>query len=228
MGDKEGKCDAVDRIAVGIGGGYMKIGVIHATSQAEKNKLLYACTQKAVVPYGYEVVNFGCFANEEASYSYVEVAIEISLLLASGAVDFIVTGCSSGQGMMLACNSLPGVICGYTATPSDAYLFGRINDGNAVSLPLGLNFGWAGEINLQCTLEKLFEGPFGEGYPKQDAARKRRDTELLKKMNSLTKRSLGEVFENLDEELRKKVLGRKNVMEYIVQNGKYTLPYPIG
>ena len=48
--------------------------------------------------------------------------------------------------MMLACNSLPNVICGYAENPQDAFLFGRINDGNAVSIPLGLNFGWAGEI----------------------------------------------------------------------------------
>lgn len=32
-------------------------------------------------------------------------------------VDFVVTGCSSGQGMMLACNSMPGILCGYTPTP---------------------------------------------------------------------------------------------------------------
>ena len=82
----------------------MKIGVIQATSQRDKNKLLYRCT----------------------------------------AMD----------------------------------LFGRINDGNAVSLPLGLNFGWAGEINLQCTIEKLFADAFGIGYPPEDAERKR---EVLKR-----------------------------------------------
>ena len=50
------------------------------------------------------------------------------------------TGCSSGQGMMLACNSLPGVLCGFVQTPQDAFLFGRINGGNAVSLPLAASF----------------------------------------------------------------------------------------
>ena len=42
--------------------------------------------------------------------SYVEIALEICLLISSKAVDFIVTGCSSGQGMMIACNSLPHLI----------------------------------------------------------------------------------------------------------------------
>ena len=149
----------------------MKIGVIQASSQKEKNRLLYECTKKAVQGKGHEVINFGVQAGDGAEYSYVQAALLICLLLESKAVDFVVTGCSSGQGMMLACNSLPRVLCGYAPTPADAYLFGRINGGNALSVPLGLNFGWAGEINLQYTLNALFEEPFGMGYPPQPARR---------------------------------------------------------
>ena len=128
----------------------MRIGVIQASSQKSKNEALYRCTCRAVENNGRQdtVVNFGVFPDQDASFSYIETALNISLLLSSGAVDFIVTGCSSGQGMMLACNSLPGVLCGFVQTPQDAYLFGRINGGNAASLPLGLNYGWLGEINL--------------------------------------------------------------------------------
>lgn len=198
----------------------MKIGVIQATSQKDKNELLYNCTAIAVKPYGHEVINFGCFADEPYSFSYIEIAIAVSLLLASEAVDFVVTGCSSGQGMMLACNSLPNVICGYVENPQDAFLFGRINDGNAVSIPLGLNFGWAGEINLQCTIEKLFTAPFGIGYPPEDAQRKRQDTLLLKNINTLTKRKAIDVFQQLDEVLIQKVFRKKNVFEYILKYGR--------
>lgn len=197
----------------------MKIGIIQASSQKEKNLLLYNCTIEAAKKYGHEVINFGCFENEAENYSYIEIAVEISLLLASKAVDFIITGCSSGQGMMLACNSLPGVICGYVENPQDAFLFGRINDGNAVSYPLGLNFGWSGEINLKCTLEKLFDGPFGEGYPMKDAERKKKDTLLLKEINALTKREMTEIFTELNLELMKKALQRENVVEYILKYG---------
>ena len=157
----------------------MKIGIIQGTSQIEKNKILYECTKE----YG-EVINFGCFENEE-SYSYVEIALEICLLISSKAVDFMVTGCSSGQGMMIACNSLPNLICGYLPTPQDAYLFGRINDGNVASLPLGLNYGWAGEINLKVTLQQLFEEPFGIGYPLKDAKRKQRRYKENKSFKSI-------------------------------------------
>ena len=140
--------------------------------------------------------------------------------LCSGAADFIVTGCSSGQGMMLACNSLPGVLCGFVQTPQDAFLFGRINGGNAASLPLGLNYGWLGEINLQCTLDKLFEGDFGCGYPPEEAARKMRDAEALKEINRVTKKTLPEVFGRYDKALVTKALQWKAVRDDILKYGK--------
>lgn len=198
----------------------MKIGIIQASSQKEINQLIYDCTKEVVAKYGYEVINFGCFKHEIEVYSYIEIAVEISLLLSSGAVDFIITGCSSGQGMMLACNSLPGVICGFVQTPQDAFLFGRINDGNSISLPLGLNFSWCCEISLKCIIEKLFEGPFGSGYPPKDSERKMKDTLMLKKLNSLTKKTMKEIFNQIDLDLMKKSLMRKNVVEYIINNGK--------
>lgn len=196
----------------------MKIGVIQATSQKEKNNLLFECVKKATESFEYEVVNFGVFNDMESNYSYIEIAICASLLLSSKAVDFIVTGCSSGQGMMLACNSLPGVLCGYIPTPQDAFLFGRINDGNAISLPLGLNFGWLGEINLQCTLNMLFDGPFGIGYPSQDAERKIHDTNLLKGINKIAKHDWSKIIDEIDQDLLKKALNNYIVFDFIMKN----------
>ena len=193
----------------------MKIGVIQASSQKEKNILLYECTKKAAGPHGHTVVNFGIFPDEPEEYSYVETAVMISLLLSSHAVDFIVTGCSSGQGMMLACNSLPGVLCGYAPSPQDAFLFGRINGGNAISLPLGLNFGWMGELNLQYTLDALFDGEFGTGWPKEEAERKQRDTCVLKELSVIVKRPWDEVCDEIPAELMAKVRARKPVMDAI-------------
>ena len=202
----------------------MRIGVIQASSQSARNELLYRCTCEAVRKNGRSdtVVNYGAYHDEKETYSYIETAIDICLLLSSGAVDFIVTGCSSGQGMMLACNSLPSVICGYIPTPQDAFLFGRINGGNAASLPLGLGFGWAGEINMQCTLDKLFEGEFGCGYPPGDAERKRRDTEYLRRINLSTKRTLVEAVADYDEEPVRNALRRQSVREDILKNGRNT------
>ena len=199
----------------------MRIGVIQASSQKDKNEALYRCTCRAVKNNGRQdtVINFGIFPDEKASFSYIETALNISLLLSSGAVDFIVTGCSSGQGMMLACNSLPGVLCGFVQTPQDAYLFGRINGGNAVSLLLGLNYGWLGDINLQCVLDKLFDGAFGCGYPPEEAERKRRDTEALKRINAITKRTLLEIWDQIDPALVNKTQRWEKVRDYVLQFG---------
>ena len=196
----------------------MKIGVIQASSQREKNAALYRCVQNALLRRGQgdEAVNFGVFEDSDAAFSYVETALCASLLLSSGAVSFVVTGCSSGQGMALACNSLPGVLCGFIQTPQDAFLFGRINGGNAASVPLGLNYGWLGEINLQCVLDKLFEGEFGCGYPPGDAARKAADSEAVKQLAAVTKRTMPEAFARFDPELTRRALRWREVRDYIL------------
>ncbi|MGY3777890.1 RpiB/LacA/LacB family sugar-phosphate isomerase [Isobaculum melis] len=199
----------------------MKIGVIQATSQKEKNELLFQTVHTATEERGFEVLNFGVFADETIEYSYVETALHISLLLASKAVDFIVTGCSSGQGMMLACNALPNVICGYTPTATDAYLFGRINDGNAVSIPLGLGFGWAGEIELKNIASNLFSEPFGVGYPVSDSQRKREDALLVKQFYEVSQKDILQIFPELDTSLLNKVLCRKNIIDYILSNSQH-------
>lgn len=205
----------------------MKIGVIQASSQKEKNALLYRSVIHAAAKGGHTVCNFGVFPSDTITYSYVETALSVSLLLESGAVDFVVTGCSSGQGMMLACNSLPGVLCGYLPTPSDAYLFGRINSGNAASLPLGLGFGWAGELNLQDTLNRLFDGPFGAGYPPQEALRKQRDALLVKTLGQVSRLPLEEVLHRLSPEFVRRALNRPPVLRAVLQSESASKWQPI-
>ena len=100
-------------------------------------------------------------------------------------------------------------------TPQDAFLFGRINGGNAASLPLGLNFGWMGEINLQGTLDQLFHGGFGVGWPPSEAERKRADTRLLRQLNGMVKRDFAGCSDHFPQELAAKALARKNVADYI-------------
>ena len=140
----------------------------------------------------------GCTEDETECYSYIDISVLIGLLLSSGAIDFIVTGCSSGQGMMLACNSIPGVICGYAPTPKDAYLFAQINNGNAISLPLGEEYTWGGFENFDKTIQALFSEPFGQGYPKSEAARKLKDSEKLKEIRKLGQVSISDLLNRLD------------------------------
>lgn len=110
-------------------------------------------------------------------------------------------------------------MCGYIENPQDAFLFGRINGGNVASLPLGLHFGWQGELNLQYTLDKLFDGEFGIGYPEHEAARKRVEANALKDLNRLAKRSWEELLEQIPKDVLNKLLQRKIVMNAIITNG---------
>ena len=195
----------------------MKIGVIQASSQAEKNQLLFETVEKYAA--NAEIINFGCTENEQDRFSYVEIAVLAGLLLASGAVDFIVTGCSSGQGMMLACNSFPGVLCGYAPSPMDAYLFVQINNGNAVSLPLGENYIWSGYENFENTIARLFSEPFGQGYPKGEASRKIRDTLLLKSIRRNAQVSAVELLDSLDKPFVEHLMRKEDVIRYILEHG---------
>lgn len=196
----------------------MRIGIIQGTTQVSKNELLHNTVVKAVGKKGYDVFNFGVYPNEKQSYSYTEIAFLTALLINSKAIDFVITGCSSGQGMNLACNTLPGLLSGFIQNPQDAYLFGRINDGNVASLSLGLGFGWLGELNLEYTLEKLFDGEFGIGYPADVAERKVRETHRVKEFNKMSKISMIELMKNMDRDFIDKIMTKKNVIHYIIEN----------
>ena len=135
----------------------MKIALINENSQAAKNGIIEAALKKVVEPMGHEVVNYGMYAaDDKAQLTYVQCGILAAILLNSGAADYVITGCGTGEGAMLALNSFPGVICGHVEDPVDAYTFAHVNDGNAVAMPFAKGFGWGGELNLEYCFEKLF------------------------------------------------------------------------
>ena len=133
----------------------MKIALINENSQAAKNGIIETALKKVVEPMGHEVVNYGMYTAEDAAQlTYVQCGILAAILLNSGAADYVITGCGTGEGAMLALNSFPGVICGHVEDPVDAYTFAHVNDGNAVSMPFAKGFGWGGELNLEYCFEK--------------------------------------------------------------------------
>lgn len=184
----------------------MKIAVVQASSQASKNEMLYTYTKKYAKDA--EVINFGCFVGEDENFTYVEIALLIGMLIHSHTVDFVVTGCSSGQGMMFACNSMPGVLCGYVPTAKDSFLFAQINNGNAVSLPLGEEYTYTGEKNLEETIQALFLEPFGGGYPESEAKRKIEDAKKLKELKAKSQIDFESFLNELDPDMVKKVKHR--------------------
>ena len=158
----------------------MKIALINENSQAAKNAMVYENLKKVADAKGYEVVNYGMYsADDAAQLTYVQCGILAAILLNSGAADFVVTGCGTGEGAMLALNSFPGVLCGHIVDPSDAFMFSQINAGNAVALPFAKGFGWGAELNLTYIFEKLFEQEPGGGYPKERVVPEQRNKKIL-------------------------------------------------
>ena len=193
----------------------MRIALINENSQAAKNSIIEASLRKVVEPMGFEVRNYGMYAaDDEAQLTYVQNGILAATLLNAGACDYVITGCGTGEGAMLALNSFPGVICGHVATPLDAYTFAQINDGNAISLPFALGFGWGGDLNLQYIFEKLFCEPSGGGYPKERAVPEQRNKKILDQVKLVTYKTMEEILPALDQELVKGAFAGKNFKEY--------------
>ena len=192
----------------------MKIALINENSQAGKNAVIENALKKVVEPMGHTVVNYGMYtADDVCQLTYVQVGILAAVLLNSGAADYVITGCGTGEGAMLACNSFPGVICGHVGDPLDAYTFAQINDGNAISIPFAKGFGWGGDLNLEYIFEKLFCEESGQGYPKERAVPEKRNKKILDQVKTITYRKLSEILKELDLELVKGALSGEHFQE---------------
>ncbi|MBQ9123528.1 MAG: RpiB/LacA/LacB family sugar-phosphate isomerase [Lachnospiraceae bacterium] len=199
----------------------MKIALINENSQAAKNALIFETLKKVVEPMGHEVVNYGMYGAEDSnSLTYVQNGILAAVLLNSGAVDYVITGCGTGEGAMLAANSFPKVLCGHIESPLDAYLFSQVNDGNCVSLPFAENFGWGGELNLEYIFEKLFCTPGGGGYPKDRVVPEQRNKKILDSVKEVTHVDMVTILKNLDRDLVKGALSGEKFAEYFFADCK--------
>lgn len=197
----------------------MKIALINENSQAAKNELICSVLKKVVEPKGHVVFNYGMYgAEDKQQLTYVQNGILAAILLNSKAADYVITGCGTGAGAMLACNSFPGVLCGYVVDPSDAYMFAQINDGNAISLPFAKGFGWGAELNLQYVFEKLFEGESGQGYPKDRVIPEQRNKKILDEVKKVTHQDIMTVLKNIDQELLKGAVSGEKFQEYFFAN----------
>lgn len=200
----------------------MRIALINENSQAAKNEMVYNTLKKVAESKGHTVDNYGMYAADDAAQlTYVQNGILAALLINSGAADFVVTGCGTGEGAMLALNSFPGVLCGHVVDPSDAYMFMQINDGNAISLPFAKGFGWGAELNLTYIFEKLFEGEPGGGYPKERVVPEQRNKKILDVVRKVAfKDSLIDILKNLDQDLVKGAVAGEQFQELFFANCK--------
>ena len=199
----------------------MRIALINENSQAGKNSLICDALKKVVEPMGHTVDNYGMYAADDAAQlTYVQAGILGAILLNSGAADYVVTGCGTGEGAMLAMNSFPNVICGHIEDPVDAYTFAHVNDGNAVALPFAKGFGWGGELNLEYMFEKLFGFGHGKGYPADRVVPEQRNKKILYEVRSKTLRPLTECLQAIDPELVKGAVAGEHFSELFFANCK--------
>ena len=199
----------------------MRIALINENSQAAKNGLIEATLRKVVEPMGHTVVNYGMYsAEDEAQLTYVQCGLLASLLLNTGAADYVVTGCGTGEGAMLACNSFPGVLCGHLCDPSDGYMFAQINDGNCVALPYAKDFGWGAELKLEMIFQQLFGFGHGNGYPKERVVPEQRNKKILDGVKALTYRPLIDILKDLDADFIRATIAGKHFAELFYPNCK--------
>ena len=200
----------------------MRIALIMENSQAAKNDIVYNALKGVAEAKGHTVDNYGMYsAEDKEQLTYVQNGILAAILINSGAADFVVTGCGTGEGAMIALNSFPGVLCGHVVDPSDAYMFMQVNDGNAIALPFAKGFGWGAELNLQYVFEKLFEGEPGGGYPKERVVPEQRNKKILDGVRAVAFRdNLVDILKDLDQDLVKGAVAGEKFQELFFANCK--------
>ena len=192
----------------------MRIALINENSQAAKNSLIESTLKKVVEPMGHEVVNYGMYTADDAcQLTYVKAGLLASLLLETGAADYVVTGCGTGEGAMLACNSFPGVLCGHLVDPSDGYMFAQINDGNCVAIPFAKDFGWGAELKLEMIFQQLFGFGHGNGYPKERVVPEQRNKKILDEVKKVTYRKLIDILPDLDQDFVRETVSGEHFAE---------------
>lgn len=190
----------------------MRIAVINEVSSRDKNQFILDAL-KDTVKAG--VFNVGMSQAEGCELTYIQTGLMAATALNTGAADFVVGGCGTGQGFLISVMQYPNVYCGHITNPLDAWLFSQINGGNCVSLALNKNFGWAGDINLRYIFEKLFCDPAGRGYPPHRAESQAQSRKLLADINKAAHKGFADVLKGLDKNILKPVAAQKPFMEFL-------------
>ena len=190
----------------------MNIAVINETSAADRNADIIA----ALEGHGHEIFNVGMKKNgEKPELQYYHTALLSALLLNLKRVDFVVGGCGTGQGFMMAVTMYPGVFCGHIMNDLDAWLFAQINNGNCISLMLNQGYGWAANINLKFIFDRLFSAPWGGGYPAHRAEPQQASRKMLDDISVVTHRPMSEILEKLPDAVVKPVLEYPGIKELL-------------
>lgn len=202
----------------------MRIAVINEVSAVAKN----ADIIKALEKTGHDIFNMGMLNPEEKpDLTYIHTGLMAGMLLNSGAIDFVVGGCGTGQGFLNSAMQYPGVFCGLIIDPLDGWLFTQINGGNCISLPLNKGYGWAGDVNLEFIFEKLFACEIGAGYPEHRKDSQRASREILRNLSLNVHKTMDEILKNVPREILDTLAAHEGLCRLLAttEEGKKYLAY---
>ncbi|WCN08532.1 RpiB/LacA/LacB family sugar-phosphate isomerase [Marinomonas mediterranea] len=199
----------------------MKIALMMENSQAGKNAIVLEQLNSVADSLNHDVFNVGMSDENDHHLTYIHLGIMASLLLNSKAVDFVVSGCGTGQGAMMSLNLHPGVICGYCLESSDAFLFNQINNGNALALAFAKGFGWGAELNVRYIFEKAFTGERGAGYPLERKEPQVRNAGILNEVKAaVLKDDYLDTLKAIDQELVKTAIAGERFQQCFFEGCK--------
>ncbi|SMF16452.1 ribose 5-phosphate isomerase B [Alteromonadaceae bacterium Bs31] len=196
----------------------MKIALMNEFSQASKNAVVLEQLNQVAGDLGHSVFNVGMSDDNDHRLTYIHLGIIGSLLLNAKAVDFVVSGCGTGQGALMSLNAYPGVACGYCIDPADAFLFAQINNGNALAIPFAKGFGWGAELNIRYIFEKAFSGDKGQGYPPERKESQVTNAGILNDIKDATCKTYLEGLKAIDPELIKTAVGGERFQACFFEN----------
>lgn len=174
----------------------MRIAVVNETSAGDKNKDILAALEGC----GHEVINAGMKDRAvQPELTYIHTGFMAAALIHLDKADLVIGGCGTGIGFLNSVAQYPGIIVGLLSSPLDAWLFGQINAGNVISLPLNQGYGWAGDTNLRFLFEKLFSVTPGCGYPPHRADSQAQSRETLRHISGKAHVPFAKIVKTLDD-----------------------------
>jgi len=198
----------------------MKIALMQEFSQAGKNPVVLEQLRLATASQGHTVFNVGMDGDNDHRLTYIHLGIMAGILLNAKAVDFVVTGCGTGQGALMSLNAWSGVTCGYCIEPTDAWLFAQVNNGNALALAFAKGYGWGAELNLRTIFEKAFGGERGLGYPPERRESQNANAAILDDVKAASGKPFLDGLRALDPALLQQAIGGERFRSVFLEHAQ--------
>ena len=182
----------------------MKIAVISETSTADKNCHIIS----ALNDRDHEIINLGMKEKGSApELDYIQAGILAGLVLNLKRADYVVGGCSTGQGFLNVALQI--------RSPLDAWLFSQINGGNCISLTLNQDYGWGGDVNLGFIFDRLFAVQWGAGYPAHRKEFQKKGRETVENLSKAIHPPLIQILRSMPNDLLVPILNFPGVKQML-------------